>query len=114
MPTRYYIRLPDPARARGDDPELAFHSQGAAGFAEELQEALRNDVLFQRWRARQDDPDEIDPSMGATDPAATVTDTQDDLHVGLEVVTVLPSGLLRQRLSLLAGHGWELRDGAAA
>ena len=91
MPTRYYIRLPDPARARGDDPELAFHSQGAAGFAEELQDALRNDVLFQRWRARQD-----------------------DLHVGLEVVTVLPSGLLRQRLSLLAGHGWELRDVAAA
>ena len=29
MATRYYISLPDPARARGNDPDLAFHSQGA-------------------------------------------------------------------------------------
>ena len=29
MATRYYISLPDPARARGNDPELAFRAQGA-------------------------------------------------------------------------------------
>ena len=33
MPTRYYISLPDPARARGSDARLAFRAQGADGFA---------------------------------------------------------------------------------
>ena len=60
MPTRYYISLPDPARARGDDPAFAFDSQGAEGLAAELQDALRADALFQRWRASQEEPDEID------------------------------------------------------
>ena len=39
MSTRYYIRLPDPATARGDDPDLAFRAHGAEAFAEELQDA---------------------------------------------------------------------------
>lgn len=114
MPTRYYIRLPDPANARGGDAELGFHTQGAAGFAEELQAALRSDVLFERWRAKQDDPDEIDPALGATDPGATVSGEQHDLHVELVVSTALPSTVLRQRLSLLAGSHWQLRDVTAA
>ena len=42
MPTRYYISLPDPARARGGDAELSFRSQGADGFASELQQALQD------------------------------------------------------------------------
>ena len=54
MTTRYYIRLPDPAKARGSDPDLSFRSQGAEGFAEELQQALRGDALFLRWQAWQD------------------------------------------------------------
>lgn len=110
MPTRYYISLPDPAHARGADPALAFRAQGSDSFAEELQDALREDALFQRWRARQEAPDEIDPALGATDAAATVSGRQDDLHVDLVVTTSLPSAVLRQRLGLLAGKGWQLRD----
>lgn len=53
MTMRYYIRLPDPSLARGDDPDLSFHSQGE-GFAEELQQALREDALFLRWQAKQE------------------------------------------------------------
>ena len=114
MPTRYYIRLPDPAHARGGDPDLAFHSQGPDGLAAELQQALRSDVLFERWRRMQDDPDEIDPALGATDPAARVDGEQHDLHIDLIVFTSLPSAVLRQRLGLLAGNAWQLRDVAAA
>ena len=114
MPTRYYISLPDPARARGDDPMLAFRAQGADGLAAELQEALRTDSLFQRWRDGQDEPDEVDPGLGATDAHATVSGRQDDLHIDLVVTTSLASSVLRQRLGLLAGKGWQLRDVTAA
>lgn len=114
MPTRYYIRLPDPALARGDDASLSFRSQGAEGFAEELQHALRADQLFAYWRAKQEAPDEVDPALGATDADARVLGVQADLHVDLEVVTRLPSTLLRQRMTLLAGHHWQLRDVASA
>jgi hypothetical protein len=114
MPTRYYISLPDPARARGADPALAFDSQGAEGLAAELQDAIRSDSLFQRWRATQEDPDGIDPALGTTDGNATVLGTQDDLHIDLVVTTALASSVLRQRLGLLAGKGWQLRDVTAA
>ena len=110
MPTRYYISLPDPARARGGDAELSFRSQGADGFASELQQALQDDALFQRWRTKQDEPDEVDPALGATDPTASVSGSQDDLHIDLVVSTRLPSSILRQRLGWLAGGGWQLRD----
>ena len=114
MPTRYYIRLPDPANARGDDADLGFRSHAAEGFAEELQQALRDGTLFERWRTKQQDPDDVDPALGATDPEASVTGQQNDLHVDLEVITRLPSALLRQRMALLAGHGWQLRDVTAS
>lgn len=114
MPTRYYISLPEPARARGTDPNLSFRSHGAGGLAEELQQALRDQSLFERWRASQDDPDDVDPGLGATDPAAEVSGQQQDLRIDLVVVTSLPSYLLRQRLGLLAGNAWQLRDVAAA
>ena len=114
MATRYYISLPDPARARGNDPDLAFRSQGAEGFASELQDALRGDGLFERWRAKQEDPDAVDAALGATDAGASVSGQQDDLHVDLVVDTSLPSAVLRQRLSLLAGSGWQLRDVTSA
>ena len=91
MATRYYINLPDPARARGNDPDLAFRAQGAEVFASQLQDALRGDALFQQWRAKQD-----------------------DLQVALVVTTVVPSSVLRQRLGLLAGSGWQLRDVTSA
>ena len=114
MATRYYINLPDPARARGNDPEFAFRAQGAEAFAEELQDALRGDALFQRWRAQQDDPDAVDPALGATDPGASVQGSQHDLHVELVVATSLSGNLLKQRLRWLAGGHWELRDVTAA
>lgn len=114
MTTRYYIRLPDPAKARGADPDLSFHSQGAEGFAEELQQALGDNRLFLRWQAKQDDPDDVDQALAATDPETRVTGQQDDLHIDLTVVTRLPSALLRQRMALLAGSHWQLRDVTAA
>lgn len=114
MATRYYLSLPDPARARGADASLAFRAQGAEAFAAELQDALRSDGLFERWRATQADPDEVDPALGATDAGATVSGKQDDLHIDLVVTTALPSAVLRQRLGLLAGNGWQLRDVTSA
>lgn len=114
MPTRYHLRFPDVSRARGGDPALSFRSQSAAGMAAELQAALRDDALFQRWRAAQDDPDAVDPMLGATDPGASVQGSQHDLHAELVVTTSLPGNLLKQRLRWLAGSGWELRDVSAA
>lgn len=108
--TTFHIRLPDPAKARGDDPHLSFRSHGAAGFAEELQGALTSDGLFHRWRQKQEEPDEIDESLGATDPGARVTGEQSDLSIMLHVQTRLSSEILRQRLRWLAGPHWELRD----
>lgn len=114
MATRYYLSLPRPEQARGSDPQLSFRSVSAEGFASELQQALRSDTLFQRWRGKQDDPDEVDPSLGATDPAAHVEGKQDDLHIDLVVTTSIPGEILKQRLRLLAGRGWELNDVTAA
>lgn len=112
MPTRYYITLPDPAR--GGDADLAFKSQGGDGLAAELQDALRSDSLFQRWRMKQEEPDEVDAALGASDPNATVQGKQQDLHIDLIVITSISSSVLRQRLALLAGNGWQLRDVSAA
>lgn len=114
MPTRYYLSLPDPAQARGSDPDLAFQAHGADAFAEELQQALRTESLFEKWRARQEEPEDVDPAFGATDPAATVSGQQQDLRIDLVAVTSLPSALLRHRLALLAGNHWQLRDVTAA
>lgn len=114
MATRYYLSLPDAAKARGATPELSFTAQGADGFAEQLQTALRNDGLFERWRKLQPEPDEVDAALGVTDPDATVEGKQDDLHVDLVVTTRLPGAVFKHRLRLLAGSGWELRDVTAA
>ncbi|WP_027081065.1 hypothetical protein [Luteimonas mephitis] len=113
MATRYYIAIPDTSKARAAG-EFAFRSQGADGMAQELQDALRGTALFERWRATQDDPDAVDPALGATDPAATVEGRQDDLHIDLVVVTSIPGAVFKQRLRLLAGSAWELRDVSAA
>lgn len=113
MATRYHISLPDPARARAAG-EFAFRSQGAGGLAEELQDALRGDALFQRWRAAQEDPDAVDPALGATDPSASVRGEQHDLHVDLIVVTSIAGAVFKQRMRLLAGSAWELRDVSTA
>ena len=114
MRTRYFLRLPDAAKARGSEPALAFRSVGAEGMAEELEQALRATSLFDRWRAMQDDPDAVDPGMAAVDPQATVEGRQHDLTVELVATTSLPGAVFKHRLRLLAGSGWELRDVRAA
>lgn len=113
MATRYYVSLPDPDKARASG-DFAFRSLGADGIAMELQDALRGDGLFERWRARQDDPDGVDPALGATDPGASVEGRQDDLHIDLVIVTSIAGAVFKHRLRLLAGSTWELRDVSAA
>ncbi|MEO8742680.1 MAG: hypothetical protein ABI365_05750 [Lysobacteraceae bacterium] len=107
---RYYITLPDPETARGSDPSLAFSAHSAEGFAEQLQAALTGTGLFERWRAKQEDPGDVNDTMAVTDPAATVTGEQHSVKIDLVVNTTLPGEVLRQRLHLLAGHGWQLHD----
>ena len=116
MATRYFIRLPDPEAARGNDSSLAFSARGADAFAEQLQAALREDGLYRRWKASQpseedegEDNDEHDP-LAATDAAATVSGEQSDLSIDLVVTTDLPGNVVKHRLRILAGHHWELRD----
>lgn len=108
--TRYYIRLPDPTQARGNDPRLSFHAVSVDGYAEELQRALQDDRLFQSWRALQESPDEVDPGLGATDAQASVLGRQAHDAIDLVVTTTLSGQLLRQRLRWLAGSHWQLVD----
>lgn len=111
---RYYLTIANLAQARGPDPELAFHGSSPTSLAEALQEALRQPVLFQRWKARQPDPDEVDQSLAPVDPTATVTAEMHDLHVAVQVVTTLTHFILRHRLFILIGPNWQLHDVAAA
>ena len=114
MANRYYLSLPDPQRARGSDPALAFSAHGADEFAAQLQEALRSDALFARWRDAQEDPDAVDDALGATDPLASVTGDERNLGIDLVATTDIPGSVLRHRLRLLAGNAWQLRDVTAA
>jgi hypothetical protein len=114
MPTRYYLSLPDPQLARGSDPAFAFSAHGADEFAAQLQQALRSSDLFERWRSAQEDPDGIDEALGATDPQASVQGSQSNTRIDLVATTALPGNVFKQRLRLLAGSGWELRDVTAA
>ena len=107
---RFYLSIDDLARARGPDPSLAFAGDAPETFAAALEHALRTPDLFERWRALQEDPDAVDPGLGATDPAATVSARQNDLRADVVVTTRLPHAVLRHRLNLLAGTHWTLRD----
>ncbi|MBB4131178.1 MULTISPECIES: hypothetical protein [unclassified Xanthomonas] len=110
MPVTYSISLPDPKLARSSDPSVSFTAHGAESFAEQLQAALRDGSWFERWRQLQPDPDAVDPSLGVTDPSATVTGQQGDLRIDLVATTSIPGDLLKLRMQALAGHHWELRD----
>jgi hypothetical protein len=107
---RYYLSIADLAHARGENPAFSFQGVSAESFAQALQAALREPTLWQQWSADQTDPDSIDPALGLTDPSATVSAKQADLHVDIEVVTSLSHTILKHRLALLAGHSWELHD----
>ncbi|UHQ20630.1 hypothetical protein LVB87_05665 [Lysobacter sp. KIS68-7] len=114
MATRYYLSLPDPKQARGGDPRTSFSANGAEEFATQLQDALRTRSLFERWSSTQDDPDDVDEALAATDPSATVTGAQHDLRIDLVATTSLAGNIVKHRLRLLAGNGWELRDVTSA
>lgn len=110
---RYYLTLPDPEKARAAG-QFGFRSHGAAGFAEELQDALRTGGVFQKWLATQEEPDDVDPALAATDPDAVVTGSMDNLQIDLQAVTRLSGDVLKHRLRLLAGPHWQLRDVTAS
>jgi hypothetical protein len=114
MATRYYIRLPEPAKARGNDAELAFKSEGAEGFASELENALRTTQLFERWKSKQAEPDDVDQSLAAIDLNSTVSATHHDLYIDLVIVTSVPGPVFKHRMKLLAGSNWQLSDVKAA
>jgi hypothetical protein len=107
---RFYIGIDDLSHARGTVPSLSFDGDSPERFAAVLQSALREGSLWQRWLALQPDPDVVDPALGATDPLATVTAEQQDLHADAVVTTALPHAILRHRLNLLIGAHWTLRD----
>ena len=107
---RYYLSIADLAHARGADERFRYDGAGPNDFAAALQQALRTDDLFQRWRAAQPDPDAVDGSLGTTDPGAEVTAKVADLHTDVELTTSLPMSVVRHRLYLLIGSAWQLHD----
>ena len=112
---RYYLGIEDLSHARGTVPELSFHGDSPESFGVALASALREPTLWQRWLAMQPDPDAVDPALGATDPAATVSARlSDELHTDVIATTRLPHAILRHRLNLLVGAHWTLRDVKAA
>jgi hypothetical protein len=110
----YYLSIDDLARAHGSDPRLAWGGVGPDDLAASLQEALRSTTLFERWRGLQPDPDEVDMSLAAIDPDAEVNAAVADLRTDVDLVTSLPMSVVRQRLNLLIGPSWKLRDMRAA
>jgi hypothetical protein len=108
--SHYYIQIKDLAHARGQQAALSYDGAGPNDFAAALQEALRSPLLFQRWRALEPDPDEVDERLGVTDQLANVSAKLVDLHTEVEVVTGLPMSILRQRLNWLIGAHWQLHD----
>jgi hypothetical protein len=110
----YYLSIADLGHARGDDPRFSYDGAGPNDFATALQQALRGDDLFQRWRAVQPDPDAVDSSLGVTDTDAEVHAKVADLHTEVDLVTSLPMSVVRHRLYLLIGSAWQLRDMRAA
>lgn len=107
---RYYLSIADLAHARGDDPRFSYAGAGPNDFAAALQAALRDAGLFERWRAVQPDPDAVDSSLATVDPGAEVSARVADLRTDVELVTRLPMAVVRHRLYLLIGGGWQLRD----
>jgi hypothetical protein len=110
----YYLSIEDIRHARGADPALSWQGASPDDLAAAMQESLRGAGLFERWRAMQPDPDEVDMSLAATDPQATANAKVADLHVDLDLVTDLPMRVVRARLNWLIGSSWKLRDMRAA
>lgn len=108
--TTYYLSVKDMSRAKGPDPELSFQGIGPDKLAADIAAAMRGDDLFQRWRAKQPDPEEVDPSLGAMDGAASASGELSNDRTDIQLTTSLPMRLVKHRLNLLIGSSWELRD----
>ena len=111
---RFSIGIDDLRAARGKVESLSFHGDSPEALASQLQTALQQSALFDQWRAMQPDPDDVDPSLGATDPSATVSARQTDMNCAVQIMTTLPHAILKHRLTLLVGSHWTLRDVSAA
>ena len=108
--TTFLLRIDQPERARGNEPVLAFHGLTIQSLATEMLEALRSPALFERWRALQEEPDDVDPGLADVDPQAQVDAIDEGSRHYLEVSTSLPHALLSHRLNMLIGPNWTLRD----
>ncbi|QNJ99874.1 hypothetical protein [Dyella telluris] len=108
--SHYYFSIADLAHARGPVPALSYDGAGPNDLAAAVQNAMRTTDLFERWRAMQEEPDEVDPSLATVDPQATASARVSDLHTEMDLITDLPMSIVRQRLNLLIGASWQLRD----
>jgi hypothetical protein len=108
--SHFYLSVADLAHARGPVAALSYDGAGPNDLAAAVQNAMRSADLFERWRAMQDEPDDVDPSLGAVDPQATASARVSDLHIDMDLITDLPMSIVRQRLNLLIGNSWQLRD----
>lgn len=107
---RFFLSIDDLSAARGDSSDLSFQGTSPSSFAVALTEALREPTLWKRWQKMQDDPDDVDHAMSASDQNATVEAELQGSHCRVRVVTTLPHAVLKHRLTLLVGHHWKLHD----
>ncbi|NID17453.1 hypothetical protein [Luteibacter yeojuensis] len=108
--TTYYLSVKDLSRARGPDKELSFEGLDPVSLASAIADAMRGDGLFQRWRAKQPEPDEVDPSLGVVDEAAAAEGELSTNRTDVRLTTSLPMRIVKHRLNLLIGSSWQLRD----
>ena len=108
--TTYYLSVADMTKAKGPDPELSFEGIGPEKLAADIADAMRSDRLFERWRAKQPEPDEVDPSLGVTDANASAKGELSNNRTDVQLTTVLPMRIVKHRLNLLIGSSWQLRD----
>ncbi|SFM99592.1 hypothetical protein [Dokdonella immobilis] len=111
---RFFITVDNVAESRGDIAALSFNGGSPEHLASVLQGVLREASLWERWRALQEDPDEVDPATGITDPTATVSGSLEANRAELVVTTTLPHAIVKHRLDLLIGRHWKLRDVSSA
>lgn len=111
---RYFVTIDNLSTARGENSALSFDGESPETLATVVQNALREPTLWERWRGMEEDPDEVDPLTGATDPGATVTANLAGEHTEVKITTSLPHALVKHRLDLLVGRNWKLRDVSAA
>ena len=108
--TTYYLSVQDMSKAKGPDPELSFEGIGPEKLAADIADAMRSDSLFQRWRAKQPEPDDVDPSLGVTDASASAKGELSNDRNDVQLTTSLPMRIVKHRLNLLIGSSWQLRD----